>query len=453
MITAINALGNQIPPMLIFPRVHYKDFMLRGAPAGSIGKANSSGWSNEIIFVQYLKHFIHHAKPTKEDRLLLILDNHGSHNTVEAIDLCRENGLVLLTFPPHTSHKLQPLDLTVFGPLKAYYNEDVDIWHRNNPGKTFNIYNVAEIAGQVYPRAFSASNIISGFKAAGIYPLNPNIFPDDAFLVSYVTDRPLEISSPTILQPDIGSPQEQPSTSSSALDVSAILPNIAEIESPSTPVKQTNNTISDLHKFISPEEIAPFPKAAPRKTTKGGRKPGKTRILTDTPEREEILLEKKKKMLKKKLETKQKARQVARKVMESDSEDDEDILSKLSDEHEETLSDLENEMAEIEDERRFEAEDLQAGDFVLVQFLKKKGPAQHFVGEICAIKEIDLQIKFLKRVDQTNKFWYDNHTVYDVAQPDVILKLPFPKKSGGSKRLRDQLVFEVNFTNSKYNVK
>jgi hypothetical protein len=31
----------------------------------------------------------------------------------------KENGIVMLTLPPHTLHKLQPLDRTVFGPYKA----------------------------------------------------------------------------------------------------------------------------------------------------------------------------------------------------------------------------------------------------------------------------------------------------------------------------------------------
>ncbi|CAH2015295.1 unnamed protein product [Acanthoscelides obtectus] len=37
----------------------------------------------------------------------------------------------------------------------------------------------------------------------------------------------------------------------------------------------------------SPEEVRPYPKALPR-LNKGGRKPGRTRILTDTPEKEAI---------------------------------------------------------------------------------------------------------------------------------------------------------------------
>ena len=40
MLGAINAAGNSIPPSLVFPRVHFKDAMLHGAPPGSVGAAH-----------------------------------------------------------------------------------------------------------------------------------------------------------------------------------------------------------------------------------------------------------------------------------------------------------------------------------------------------------------------------------------------------------------------------
>jgi hypothetical protein len=78
LITAINAVGNHLPQMLIFPRVHYKEFMLKGAPVKSKGGANPSGLSNERLFMEFLDHFIEHAKPSKEEPVLLFLDNHES---------------------------------------------------------------------------------------------------------------------------------------------------------------------------------------------------------------------------------------------------------------------------------------------------------------------------------------------------------------------------------------
>ncbi|KAG8226082.1 hypothetical protein J437_LFUL006389 [Ladona fulva] len=45
-----------------------------------------------------------------EALVLLLMDNHATHTTLEAVDFCRAHNIFLLGFPPHTSHKQQPLD-------------------------------------------------------------------------------------------------------------------------------------------------------------------------------------------------------------------------------------------------------------------------------------------------------------------------------------------------------
>lgn len=114
LIACGSAAGVFIPPLFVFPRVHMKDNMLKNAPAGSIGAANKSGWSKSDIFLRFLLHFIEIVKLENGKEVLLVLDNRESHLSLAALNIARENGVVMLTFPPHTSHKLQPLDRTVF---------------------------------------------------------------------------------------------------------------------------------------------------------------------------------------------------------------------------------------------------------------------------------------------------------------------------------------------------
>ena len=91
-------------------------------------------------FSKFLKHFVFHVWSTHEKKVLLILDNHQSHISLDAIDYARENGVVLLSFPPHCSHKLQPLDRTVYGPFKRYYNNACNGWMTDHPGSIMTIY-------------------------------------------------------------------------------------------------------------------------------------------------------------------------------------------------------------------------------------------------------------------------------------------------------------------------
>ncbi|XP_047139087.1 uncharacterized protein LOC124814998 [Hydra vulgaris] len=103
---AVSASGNSIPPFFIFPCVKFKSYFLNGAPDGSADAANPSGWMTEVQFLQFSHHFVKYARNTKERPVLLLLDNHDSHLSVEALDYFKENGVSVCSFTPHCSHKL-----------------------------------------------------------------------------------------------------------------------------------------------------------------------------------------------------------------------------------------------------------------------------------------------------------------------------------------------------------
>lgn len=413
MIAGINAIGNSIPPAFVFPRVFFKEHMLKGAPPGSIGFAHPSGWSNSEIFLEFLKHFINHTRPTMDQKVLLILDNHKSHITVDVLNLAKKSGIVLLTFPPHTSHKLQPLDRGVFGPLKKYYNSACGDWLLKNCAKPMTIYDVCECVGIAYPLAFTPNNILAGFRVSGIYPFNENIFQDCDFLSSSVTDRPEPIADPSI-----------PSSST------------AESAAP------TN--------FVSPEQIRPFPKAGSRQVRRGGPKPGRCRVLTDTPEKEEIENEEAAKKMKIRSKDRNKIKHnLFEKEKSSDSEEDGE-LSLSSD----SLEDVEfgaTESVNIEEEKDLEIENVQEGGYALVRVAGKK--KEHFyVVEILKLYGDVLEVRYLKKAKSfsENKFVYSSEQTYELSMNDIIKLLPAPVPVGSTSRQTNFMLFTVDFTH--YNV-
>ena len=115
MCAAVSATGNSIPPFLVFPRVNVQDHWKTTAPPGTECESHpkASGWMTSDNFKGFIKHFVKHARPTQEYPVLLILDNHASHCSAEVIDLAKEQNITLLSFPPHCSHEMQPLDRTV----------------------------------------------------------------------------------------------------------------------------------------------------------------------------------------------------------------------------------------------------------------------------------------------------------------------------------------------------
>lgn len=86
----IFANGNTIPPLFVFPRVHYKDNFLEGAPEGSLGDANKSGRINSDIFVSVFETYPKYTLSTKDNPILLLCDNHESHVSLEAINYLRQ---------------------------------------------------------------------------------------------------------------------------------------------------------------------------------------------------------------------------------------------------------------------------------------------------------------------------------------------------------------------------
>ena len=54
------------------------------------------------------------------------MDGHSSYVTANVISFCLQNGIDLLIMPPHCSHMLQPLDVSVFAPLKRALSKETD---------------------------------------------------------------------------------------------------------------------------------------------------------------------------------------------------------------------------------------------------------------------------------------------------------------------------------------
>lgn len=161
---------------------------------------------------------------SRDNPALLILDNHESHLSIEALDLAKASGVTILTLHPHTTARMQPLDVGLNGPFKSYYNGAVDSWLLRNPGKNLSIYNVAECVGIAYPRAMTPANITQALKKCGIFPFDDQIFTDLDFLPSEITNRPateniidVEVTSssnercgsPSILTPAIYSDEDE----------------------------------------------------------------------------------------------------------------------------------------------------------------------------------------------------------------------------------------------------
>ncbi|KAH6417832.1 hypothetical protein HBI59_250890 [Parastagonospora nodorum] len=103
VIQGVNATGWAIPPFIIFKGRHHL----------------SNGWTINELGLQWLKHFDEHTKRRVIGAYrLLIIDSYESYDLLEFQQYCKDNKIITICMPPHSSHLLQPLDVGCFAPLK-----------------------------------------------------------------------------------------------------------------------------------------------------------------------------------------------------------------------------------------------------------------------------------------------------------------------------------------------
>ena len=133
---------------------------------------NSTVHVSPKIICDYVKLFISCEMSGKEDPVCFIFNQYDSELSIPAIIVTKQNDISLITLPPHTSHKLWPLDCTIFGPYGTYGNYCVNDWILSNPDKPATIYSVAVIIGKSVGKAFVKHNVEKRFHMTGIYTLN-----------------------------------------------------------------------------------------------------------------------------------------------------------------------------------------------------------------------------------------------------------------------------------------
>lgn len=296
IICCISATGFYLPPFLIFARKRMLPELVERAPPGTAGHCSDNGWSNEGTFSSFLKHFYLHVKPNKESPALLILDNHKSHITLEAILYCREKNIIMVGLPPHTSHRLQPLDVSFFGPLKTYYSQACDNFMVTHPGQAITDKNIGELLSTAYFKAATVGNAVNGFKECGIEPYNPLVFSEHDFAAAKTTDH------------DVVSDEKE---NNSASPQTLVVENqqINPIEEP----EDIENAESDAPKMpVSVFDFKPLPKAKQCEKKRKSKKMNSS-ILTSTPVKDMLEQSKKQKEEQERLKKQRKEAREAKK--------------------------------------------------------------------------------------------------------------------------------------------
>ncbi|XP_067283522.1 uncharacterized protein [Pseudorasbora parva] len=167
---AVSAAGESVPPFIIYPRCLPSVAYALGGPENSLYGYADKGYMTAELFLKWLDHFIKYAPPARP--LVLIMDQHETHCGRQIIDVCRENQIDILLLPPHTTHMLQPLDISVFNPLKGVFSTLASRMGLVRGDMVVGKKHFSAVLKHAYEKAVTAANIKAGFRKAGIYPLS-----------------------------------------------------------------------------------------------------------------------------------------------------------------------------------------------------------------------------------------------------------------------------------------
>ncbi|XP_052284973.1 uncharacterized protein LOC127881261 [Dreissena polymorpha] len=162
--------GRFLPTMIIFkgslPHTRFTD----GVPDTWLYGSSSTGYiDHELFQTWFMKGFLPHCGRARP--VVLIMDNHDAHISLPVIQAARANDVVLIGFPGHTTHILQPLDVKIIGTLKtnmASLASDLGIVC---PSFTIGKSKYPVLLKYAMDR-ITPSTIIGAFVKAGIVPLD-----------------------------------------------------------------------------------------------------------------------------------------------------------------------------------------------------------------------------------------------------------------------------------------
>ncbi|KAJ8115208.1 hypothetical protein OPT61_g3090 [Boeremia exigua] len=186
VIATVCADGSVLSPGVIFAGM---DNVLQSTwvDAIEVGKhsvfttATPSGWSNDEVGLAWLEQVFQREteQKTRNSWRLLIVDGHGSHITRSFIDYCNLHRILLLIYPPHSTHTLQPLDVVCFSPLSTNYSKaSTQLLHETQGLVGIKKSDFFDLFHTAWMKTFTKNLILKAFEATGIWPPNAAIVLD-----------------------------------------------------------------------------------------------------------------------------------------------------------------------------------------------------------------------------------------------------------------------------------
>ena len=172
----ISASGKAYKPVIVFPGIqpHYRK--VRGQyqdlqsvlPECYLNYRETPGADSAIV-LDWAKNVLEETRDLRKrgQYLLLILDGYSAHIQFNTLSLFRQNRVIVVALPAHSSHRLQPLDVSVFSAYKSYM--EAEMHQASSVRSVLSAFEIGSIISNAFGKCMTISNMRSGFMRCGIW--------------------------------------------------------------------------------------------------------------------------------------------------------------------------------------------------------------------------------------------------------------------------------------------
>ena len=183
VIKCVSPSNISVPPTFVLAAgpIPALDDLPKDTEIGAIA-TSPNGWTDNELGAKWFTEIFTPfslSQKTNSSPVLLFVDGHNSHETDEIQEIGLKMGIIIITFPSKCTHKLQPLDVTVFSPLGRKWSRHCSRCVYKNV--VMDWYNMIQEYMMVRNEVFTPHLLRASFKTTGIWPFKPDIFTDEDF--------------------------------------------------------------------------------------------------------------------------------------------------------------------------------------------------------------------------------------------------------------------------------
>lgn len=168
MLVCASAAGQYTKPMIIYPATQFKGLIMKELFEECYITKSKNGWIYQTLFRDFMETVFITQTAHLQKPVLLLVDGHVSHQSVEVSRLCQEHGIILYCLLAHTSHILQPLNDGIFRNMKNEWRKSVKEF--TNTLMVVTKRNFGIVFKQPCERTVEKALCAMTFRKAGIFP-------------------------------------------------------------------------------------------------------------------------------------------------------------------------------------------------------------------------------------------------------------------------------------------